>query len=492
MTTRIHAPTLTVPGPRPAPILGTYGNVILFFNDPIGYTRGLFQTYGTVVALAAGGGTRVYSPHLDCPGTVFAYGPDLAREVASQHDVYHKYPVSLTLYPLGEVSPRKASLKRFGVGLLGVNGAEHRQHRRLLMPAFHKKRIEAYRDDMVAITRQVLDGWRVGERRNVAKDMRLLAARISTKTLFGEDVSEQAGSIGPIIRDSLELLASAGTLLFPFDLPGLPYHRLLNIIGQHDADMRAMIARKRALGSDTSDMLSLLIKVRDEDGTALTEDELIGHTSVIFGGGYETTATSLAWTLFLLTQHPHIAADVLNELESVLGGEAPTVEQLDELPLLERVVKESLRVIPPGTWNARVTSQPTELGGYALPPGTEVLVSIYQTHHMPELYPQPEKFDPDRWGSISPTVFEYTPFSAGSRMCIGATFAMMEMKIVLAILLQRYRLQLVHRAKVDRFGAIVTKPKYGIPVVVHTQDRQFRHGVGGVRGNVREMVDLPA
>jgi len=109
-----------------------------------------------------------------------------------------------------------------------------------------------------------------------------------------------------------------------------------------------------------------------------------------------------------------------------------------------------------------------------------------------KLYPQPEKFDPDRWCSISPTIFEYTPFSAGPRMCIGATFAMMEMKIVLAILLQRYRLQLVHRAKVDRFGAIVTKPKYGIPVVVHTQDRQFMHGVGGVRGNVREMVDLPA
>ena len=352
--------------------------------------------------------------------------------------------------------------------------------------------IEAYRDDMVAITQQALDRWRPGERRNMAMDMRLLAARISTKTLFGEDLSDEPRSIGPIVRDSLELLASAGTLLLPFDLPGLPYHRLLDIVGQHDADMRAMIARKRADGSDTPDMFSMLIKMRDEDGTALTEDELIGHTSLIFGGGFETPATSLAWTLFLLTQHPQIAADVLDELESVLGGEAPTIEQLNELPLMERVVSESLRLIPPGAWNARVTSQPTGLGGYALPAGTEVLVGIYQTHHMPELYPQPEKFDPDRWCSISPTIFEYTPFSAGPRMCIGATFAMMEKKIVLAILLQRYRLQLVHRAKVDRFGAIVTKPKYGIPVVVHTQDRQFMHGVGGVRGNVREMVDLPA
>ena len=143
-------------------------------------------------------------------------------------------------------------------------------------------------------------------------------------------------------------------------------------------------------------------------------------------------------------------------------------------------------------WNGRVTAQPTYLGGYDLPVGTEVFASICETHHMPELYPQPERFDPRRWETITPTVFEYNPFSAGPRMCIGATFAMMEIKIVLALLLQRYRLEYVRQIPVDRAGVVVIAPKRGLPMIVNVQDRQFRRGVGGVQGNVRDMVELPA
>ena len=167
------------------------------------------------------------------------------------------------------------------------------------------------------------------------------------------------------------------------------------------------------------------------------------------------------------------------------------MEQLQHLPLLDRVVKESMRVLPPAPWNARVLSQPMEFGGYALPSGTEVFVSIYHTHHMPELYPQPEVFDPGRWEHITPSIFEYQPFSAGPRMCIGASFAIMEIKIILAMLVQRYRLQCLLRSTVDRSGLIVITPRGGLPMIVHKQDRQFTRGVGGIRGNVREMVTLP-
>jgi len=178
-------------------------------------------------------------------------------------------------------------------------------------------------------------------------------------------------------------------------------------------------------------------------------------------------------------------------VDGVLHGEPPTVEQLQHLPLLDRVVKESMRVLPPAPWNARVLSQPMEFGGYALPSGTEVFVSIYHTHHMPELYPQPEVFDPGRWEHITPSIFEYQPFSAGPRMCIGASFAIMEIKIILAMLVQRYRLQCLLRSTVDRSGLIVITPRGGLPMIVHKQDRQFTRGVGGIRGNVREMVTLP-
>ena len=491
MTVTTYNSGLKVPGPPPAPIFGRAANVFLFAKDSIGYTQKLFQTYGSVVSLIEGGGTNLYSPLPNCPGTVFAYGSELVRQVSTQHEIYYKHALSGKLYRKKDVSPRTEPLKHFAVGLFGVNSDQHRQHRQLLMPAFHKQRIESYRNDMVAITQSILDQMAIDKSCDIAEVMRLLTMRVATKTLFGCDITESGGNTGRLIQDALSLLGTPAIALLPFDLPGLPYHRLLNLMAQLDEEMRAIITRKRAADTDEGDVLSMLLQARDaESGVGLNEDELLGHVSVIFAAGHETSANALTWTLFLLSQHPEVAADLLDELESVLQGEAPTVEQLQQLPLLERVIKESMRVLPPVPWNGRVTSKPTELGGYALPQGTEVFVSIYQTHHIPELYPNPEAFNPQRWETIEPTPYEYNPFSAGQRLCIGAAFAMMEIKIVLAMLLQRYRLQLLPQLRIDRSGLIVMAPKYGMPMVVHQQDRQFTQGVGGVRGNVREMVNL--
>ncbi|MBV9688760.1 MAG: cytochrome P450 [Ktedonobacteraceae bacterium] len=483
---------LSVPGPPAMPIVGPKGNVFRFISDPVGHTSHLFKTYGPIVALAAGGGTNFYSPERNCPGTVFICGPALIRQVTTQHEIYYKYPLTATLYRKRETAPRTEPLKHVGVGLFGVNSDEHRQQRRLLMPTFHKKRIEAYRDDMVTITQQELDQWQDGEQRNICKAMQMLTMRVVTKTLFGEDIEQNGSEAVQTLQDALILLASPLTTLLPFDLPGLPYHHFLDLVGRFDGQMRAILARKRATGANGRDMLSMLIRAHDEEsGATLSEDELLGHIGVFFAAGHETSANALTWTLFLLAQHPQVAADLLDELQSVLYGEAPTVEQLQHLPLLDRVVKESMRVLPPSPLQWRVTSQMTEIGGYALPSGTELIISTYQTHHMPEIYPQPKVFTPARWEAISPSVFEYNPFSAGPRMCIGASFAIMEIKIVLALLLQRYRLQCLPRPLVNRFGLMIITPKGGLPMIVQKQDRQFAHGVGGVRGNVREMVELP-
>lgn len=159
--------------------------------------------------------------------------------------------------------------------------------------------------------------------------------------------------------------------------------------------------------------------------------------------------------------------------------------------MLEAVVKESLRVLPPVPWNARITSHPTNLGGHELPEGTEVLLSIYQTQHMAEIFPEPERFNPRRWETIEPSPYEYNPFSAGPRMCIGATFAMMEIKIVLSILLQRFRLALAPDQTIDRTGVIVMSPKHGVSMRVCDPDQRFAESFAPVRGNVHEMVTLP-
>jgi cytochrome P450 len=492
---------LTVPGPPPMPIVGAIGNMFGFIADRIGHTRRLFETYGPVVALAAGGGTNLYSPRRDCPGTVFVYGPELVREATTHHDDYVKYPVSGKLYPTGDVSTRTEPLKHFGVGLFGVNGDQHRQHRRLMMPAFHRQRIDAYRDDMVTMTRSVLDDWRVGATVDVSAELRRLTLRIAAKTLFGEQPAAHPGradgqettGAGRTLQDVLAVLATPLTRLLPRDLPGLPYRRLLNLTARYDTEMRALIARRRQAPGDDGTVLSMLLGARDEEsGAPLDEDELLGHVGVLFAAGHETSSSALTWTLFLLAQHPKFAADLLDELDAVLGDDAPTVKQLARLPLLERVVKESMRVIPPVPLTWRVTAAPTLLGGFPIPTGTEVSVSIYQTHHMPELYPEPERFDPRRWETIEPTVFEYTPFGSGARMCIGVTFAMMELRIILAMVLQRFRLDCLPRPRVDRSGLIVIAPKGGLPMIVRRRGDRSSESVGGVHGNVREMVELPA
>jgi cytochrome P450 len=484
---------LTVPGPRSVPILGPAGNTIRFLRDKIGYVGMLFKTYGHVASLVAGGGTNIYSPLPDCPGTVVVYGPDLLRKVIMQPDLYFSYPLTRTLHARWDSSARTRPLKYLLAGLFGYNSDEHLQQRRLLQPAFHKKCLEAYYQEMVNITRSSLESWHPGEVRNVTEDLRLLIMNIVAKTLFGEDIHAYGDDIGKLHREVFSLLKSPLTSLLPVDFPGFPYYRFLSLVGQVDGYMRALIAQKRAAVKYGSDILSRLMEAQDEkSGHRLSEDELLGHLSTFFAAGYETSTSALTWTLFLLAQHPQIAADLLDEVEYVLHGEAPTIEQLQYMPLLDRIVKESLRVLPPIPFTARVVVQSTELGGYALPVGTEIYLSIYHTHHIPELYPQPELFNPGRWETIAPNALEYGPFSSGRRTCIGASFATMDIKIILSMLIQRYRLQCLPHTRVDRSGVIVLTPRGGLPVLVHKQDRQFTRGVGGIRGSIREMVQLPA
>ena len=484
--------TLNVPGPSPSPILGTIPNIIKFSKDSVAYSRQLFEKYGNLVSLAEGGGTRLYSPYPECPGTVFACGPEVVRQVATQPDVYYKCPLTGPIYRYRQESERTKALNHFLVGIFGANEDRHKQQRKLMMPAFHNQRLSSYLQDMVSITADELHQLEIGRVQNLATAMQQVTLRIASKSFFGEDVGAEGASTGELLHAALEVQSSLALRLMRFDVPGLPWHRYLNLTEQYGQAMQSLIAAKRARGTDDPDILSMLMQVQDEETQEkLSEEELLGHVGVIFIAGHETSANALTWTLLLLSQHPQIMSDLLDELEAELQGAPPTLEQLKSLPLLERVIKESMRVLSSVPWNGRVTAKPTELCGYYLPKGTEVFVSISQTHHMPELFPNPEDFDPSRWETINPTAYEYNPFSAGPRICIGAGFAMMEIKVILAMLLQRYRLEFVPKHPIDRTGTIVMRPKYGLFMKVHAQDRQFTAGVGKVKGNIRDMVNLP-
>jgi cytochrome P450 len=485
-----HSYILNVPGPRPMPIFGATGNLIRFGQDPLNAVGRLFHTYGRIVAMVAGARTRLISPDPTCPGTVFVYGADLTRQIVTQHDLYEKSAIS-GKKPADDRSKREHILWNWGTGLFHVNGDDHRLHRRLLMPAFHKKQIETYRDDMVNLTQRMLDGWQIGEQRDIREAMTHLTLYVAGKTLFNEDIAQSSSSVGLTLQQMLQLMMRMPLRLMMVDLPGLPYRRLLDLSERADHEIRQMIRAKRASGINDNDVLAMLLRAQDEDGTRLTDDEVIGHAGIIFMAGHETSANALIWTLFLLSQHPDIAANLHDELISVLKGDAPTIEQLAQLPLLERVIKESMRIIPPVPFNHRLAGDPAELDGYYIPKATELMISIYHTHRDPELYPQPQKFDPDRWLTINPNAFEYNPFSAGPRMCIGGPFAMLEIKIVLAIIVQRYRLAYMPGTPLNRRVRITMSPARPLTMIVNPQDRQFKRDIGRVRGNVRDMVELP-
>jgi cytochrome P450 len=481
---------LDVPGPPPTRWAGALGNVFQFVRDPIAHADRLFAEHGRMACLARGRSTWLVATDGRPPGTVLLYGAELNRQLFSQHGVFHKSALSGPLYPQGTPSRRQRPLSRMLTGLFAVNDDMHRAQRRLLMPAFHKSRIESYRDDMVAITESVLDGFHPGQVRDLRFDMNELTLRIVTRTLFGSDLGARGVELGRKLQRWLDLFKFAGAA--PLDWPGFPYRRWLDLTHAIDGDTRRIIADRRRQLEGASDILSALLQATDEQGVALDEDELIGHAGVLFAAGHETSSNALCWTLALLSQHPDVAAALDDELAGTLRGAAPRIDQLAALPLLDGVVKESLRLLPPAPLNHRVAAEDTELGGHVIPRGTELLSSVYHTHRMPDVYERPGRFCPARWERLDPGPYAYCPFGAGPRMCIGASFALMEIKLVLAVLLQRFRLSLPPGTRIGRAVSITMRPDPGLPMRIHPRDREFPAGAGGVRGALATMVDFPA
>ncbi len=470
---------MTIPdagGDRPIRGLKALTTLVRFVGDPIPVMRSLYRERGPVIAF---GKINPLSKHERL--LAMAFGPEYNRQILSDPDVFRARGMVLQ-------GPEGSAHQRIRHGLISMNAEQYHRQRKLVMPPLQKKSVEGYRDTIVDLTARLLDTWRDGESHDIWREMQALTLHVASTILFGGRDPEEAFRIGHMIDAWLAMCFARPVWFFQVNLPGTPYRRLLDHAGRLEAEIRAMIERRRRDGTEGKDMLSILIRARDEDGAAMTEEELIGQANVLFAAAHETNTSALTWTLFLLSQHPRITADLVDELDGTLQGEAPRIEQFDRLPLLDRVIKESLRILPPVVWSTRIVDQPVRLGPYHLPKGSRVLYSQYMTHHIPELFPNPERFDPDRWVCHEPTPYAYLPFGAGPRMCSGYAFAMTVLRIVLAMILQRFRLSLVPGARIDRKFAITLSPKRGMPMIVHKQDGQFTRKAP--RGNIHEMVDL--
>ena len=439
-----------IPGPAPAPLLGWMPEVLRFALQPLKTLETLRNTYGDVVRLGYG----------DVPG-VIVFSPEYNRVVFRNPSAFYSYNLDFIPVPF----PRDHAVSRVMNSMPFLNGPKHADHRSYMLPYFHRNFIVKHHEACVEVTRRKISSWKIGSEIKLRDEMEKLAMWLATKPILGLDPEKEGEALGERLEESLKLMFSPFAVLFPYNIPGFPFHRLLKSAEKLENVVKDIIATRRAKGIDGDDILSALIRLHEEDPARMSANDLIGHT-IMFRGGYSPNGMALYWTLFLLSQHPEILQKVLNEVDEVLGGEDPKPEHLEKLTLLDGALKETMRLIPAGVWTARYAMEPFELGPYQLQKGTWVVMSAYVTHRIPEVFPEPYKFKPERWQTIHPSSYEFLSFSAGPRYCIGQSLAMMQLKIAMSMILQRYSLSLKPGVTVDAEGMNSIRAKNGLPMIV--------------------------
>jgi cytochrome P450 len=359
-----------------------------------------------------------------------------------------------------------------GNGLLTSEGDFWLRQRRLVQPAFTRSYLAGYGADMVSAAERLVAEWRDGDTRDLHTEMTRLTLGIAAKTLFGAEVGTEADDVGQALAAALAAFdARLGTwYLVPHWVPTASNRRLHRAVRRLDEVIYGFIERRRRSGEERGDLLSILLHARDEDGSRMTDQQLRDEAMTLFLAGHETTALVLAWTGYLLAQHPDAADRLHAEVRSVLGDRPPSVADLPRLATAERVVLESMRLYPPVYAFGREARADCEILGYRIPAGTTLFMSQWVMHRDPRWFDEPEKFLPERWaGGLAQRLpkFAYFPFGGGPRLCIGNTFAMMEAILVLATLARKFRLTLVPGHPVVPWPSMTLRPKHGIRVVLH-------------------------
>lgn len=442
-----------------------------FPDDPLACMRRLQETFGDISAMEEEG-QRIY----------FAFSPEYNHQVLSDGETFQSRFFALR-------GPRNSSQRRLTAGLLSMNGDQHKRNRRLVMDAFTKKAIYGYLPTMQTLINDLLSEWKPGQERDLNRDMTEYMLRLTSSILFGVDDPEVAYKIGRMVDHWVHLNHELGMGAFVSN-PEIArrYDGLLEFAKELEAELAAMIQVRRQRIHEGRDVLSALIQAHDGQGH-ISDEELVGQAALIFGAAHLTTAHTLTWTLFLLAQHPSVMAELHAQLQDELQGAFPTAEQIEKLPLMERVIKESMRVMPASAYLQRVASRPTTLGPFSLSSGSAIIFSQFITHHLPHLYPEPEAFRPDRWLSISPSPYAYFPFGAGHRMCIGGPMAMVILKAVLPAILQRFKVTMVPYSDVSvQIISTMLAPVSSVMFRVDRQDGRFESQP--VVGNIQKVVDL--
>jgi len=436
------------PGPQGTRLMGVMRE---FNRDSLSFIERAQRDYGDIVWMRF-----LYVPAL------FLYHPDKIEYVLATNS--KNFVKAMTL--------RSNFFHRLvGNGLLTSEGEQWKRQRRLTSPAFHRHRIANYADTMVNYSNRLTANWQEGETRDVHRDMMRLTLEIVVRCLFSADVSNDVDHVGDILKQLVKPFASQATLKWILNnrLPTPDHLRFHRLARQIDSLVYRIIAERRTQPDDAGDLLAMLLKARDEDGSQMNDQQLRDEVMTLFLAGHETTALTLAWAWYLIGGNAEVEKRFHQELDQVLGDRNATMPDLPQLKFTEQILKESMRLYPPAFGLGREAINDCEIGGFPVPAGTQVFMFQWVTQRDGRFFTDPLAFKPDRWTEDFEArlpKYAYFPFGGGPRSCIGASFAMMEMILVLATIGQKFRLELVPDHPVETYPAMSLRPRDGVKIIV--------------------------
>lgn len=361
-------------------------------------------------------------------------------------------------------------------GLVTSEGELWKRQRKMMQPAFHHKSIRSYADSAVDYTLRFIEDWKAGEVYSIDRIMADLTMHIFVRELFGVEMGPEAKQAGDLVLELLALTNDRVSQPIPIPdwVPTPGNRKFFKKVGQLSTIIQGYIDERRRVGGEAMDLLSILLAARDadldeDDSNAKMDDKQVRHELLtLFGAGYDTTAVALMWALYLISQHPEVEAKFLQEIDSVLEGRLPTFDDAMKMPYTEMILKETMRLYPPGFMLSRQAGEPIDLGGFHFKEGSVFFVNIYGIQRDARFFPDPERFDPERFSPEREKdipKYAYLAFGAGPRVCIGNSLAMMNAKLILSTLASRYRLKLAPGHIVEPQQVFALHARYGIKMV---------------------------
>ena len=358
-----------------------------------------------------------------------------------------------------------------GHGLVTSDGDFWRRQRRLLQPLFTARHLRGLTDVIVAALAAQLE--HIAARAetgplDMVPEMTALAQRVLMDTIFGDSLGpEEAAAMGHHVKAAFLALSYRLPLYFlPAWMPRPRQRAFVEAVAALDDSLMRLAAKRRQQPTDAVDLLNRLVAVEDVDtGETMTERQIRDELVTLFVAGLDTTSLTLTWLCWLLATHPEVEAGVRAEIGQVVGRRLPTCDDLPKLEYTKRVIQETLRLYPPAWQLPRYADGGTTIAGHRIGPGTSLLVSPYVTHRNPELWQNPERFDPDRFlpaQCAKRPKMAYLPFGGGQRICLGSHLAMMESQLAVVMLLQRFRMRLVPGQRIVPASAATLTPRYGV------------------------------